>query len=216
MKHKNWLLLIVWLLAFGYWALPVRAQFSFYLIDNFESGKADKWYRFSNAQMKVTQNPSPEAKDVIADSCGTYALKVRGGTESWFVGGVGTDLGIDATPFSRLQMDIYGSGSGGKLRIELFDDDNNNFSLEQDPALDWKPTKDDKWYAEVPVLEKGFTRFSIPFSAFKLDNPGCGDGIWNPDQKNGSGGLLKMQIILLTDKQKGQVDANIDNILLTY
>lgn len=143
-------------------------------------------------------------------------LKVRGGTESWFVGGVGTDLGIDATPFSRLQMDIYGSGSGGKLRIELFDDDNNNFSLEQDPALDWKPTKDDKWYAEVPVLEKGFTRFSIPFSAFKLDNPGCGDGIWNPDQKNGSGGLLKMQIILLTDKQKGQVDANIDNILLTY
>ena len=68
----------------------------------------------------------------------------------------------------------------------------------------------------MPILNKGFTRVSIPFSAFKLDNPGSGDGIWNPDHKNGSGGLLKIQFVLLTDQATGEVAAGIDNILLTY
>ena len=150
------------------------AQFSFYLIDNFESGKADKWYRFGGAQMTVEKNTTPEAggKDTIAESCGDYALKLKGYATNWFAGGIGTDLNIDASPFTRLQIDVYGSDQRGKLKIELFDDDNNNFSLEQDPARDWLPTKDDKWVAEVPILGKGFTRVSIPFTAFKLDNPG--------------------------------------------
>jgi hypothetical protein len=111
---------------------------------------------------------------------------------------------------------VYGSGTGGRIRVELFDDDNGNYSLEQDPSRNWLATKDDKWVAEVPILQPGFTRISIPFTAFKLDNPGSGDGIWNPDHQAGSGGLLKVQLVLLTDQATGEVEAGIDNILLTY
>lgn len=198
--------------------LAVRAEFSFYLIDNFETGKADKWYHFGNLETTVEKNPSLEAgvQDTIAESCGDYALKLRGKADHWYVGGIGTDLYADAGPFSRFQMDVYGSGTSGKIKIELFDDDNGNYSLEQDPAKNWLATKDDKWVAEVPVLAKGFTRVSIPFSAFKLENPGSGDGSWNPDHKNGSGGLLKIQLVLLTEKETGEVEASVDNILLTY
>jgi hypothetical protein len=210
------ILLAVFCLAFLLGA--ARAEFTFFLIDNFENGQADKWYRFGEAKLAVEQNPTPEAqgRDVITESCGVYLLKLRSRAANWFAGGIGTDLNADASAFSRLQMDIYGSDKRGKIKIELFDDDNNNFSLEQDPTRDWLATKDDKWVAEVPILGKGFTRVSIPFSAFKLENPGSGDGTWNPDQKNGSGGLLKMQLILLTDKPEGEVEVGIDNILLTY
>jgi len=205
--------IFLWLLLL---AAAAQAQFSFELIDNFESGKIEKWYKFGNIQMTIAENPSFEGKDAIAESCGVYSLSLKGGTDNWYVGGIGANLNLEASYFSRLQMDVFGGDEGGKIKIELFDDDNNNNILEQDPAKDWMPTKDDKWVAEVPILGKGFTRISIPFSAFKLENPGSGDGVWNPDQKNGSGGLLKMQLILLSEKQRGRVEAGIDNILLTY
>lgn len=199
-------------------AVVVRAEFTFYLIDNFENGRADKWYRFGEAKMTVERNPSLEAgaRDAIAESCGEYALKLKSRSVNWFAGGIGTDLNVDASGFTRLQLDICGSDKRGKIKIEVFDDDNNNLALEQDAAKDWLATKDDKWVAEVPILGKGFTRISIPFSAFKLENPGSGDGVWNPDQRNGSGGLLKVQLILLTDKPEGEVETSIDNLLLTY
>ena len=192
------------------------AKFSFYLIDNFESGRADKWYRFGEVRMSAEKNPSLEAgaKDLIAESCGEFSLKLKGRANNWFAGGIGTDMNVDASPFTRLQIDAYGSAERGKIKIEVFDDDNRNFALEQDPSRDWLATKDDKWVAEVPILGKGFTRISVPFSAFKLENPGFGDGVWNPDQKDGSGGLLKIQLILLTDKPEGDVEVNVDNLLL--
>jgi hypothetical protein len=204
------------MLAGCLWGSAAVAQFSFYLIDNFEGGQAGKWYKFGNVEMLVAKNPSVEVKDVVAESCGDYSLSIKGGTVNWYVGGIGTDLNIDAAAFSRMQLDVYGSDSGGKVKIELFDDDNGNGVLEQDPSRDWLATKDDKWVAEVPVLGKGFTRISIPFSAFSLENPGSGDGIWNPDQKNGSSGLLKIQLILLAGRQQGNVDLKLDNLLFTY
>jgi hypothetical protein len=191
------------------------AQFSFYLIDNFENGKSDHFYVFGNLAAEVVQNSSAEAEDPVAQACGDYSLAISGTAENWYVGGIGTDLNLDATPFRRVQLDVYGSETGGKLKIELFDDDNKNFSLEQDPTRDWLPTNDDKWVVEVPILGKGFTRYSIPFSAFKLENPGCGDGIWNPDQKDGSGGLLKIQVVVLASSPAEKVQAKIDNLILT-
>ncbi|MFA4844911.1 MAG: hypothetical protein WC632_08220 [Candidatus Margulisiibacteriota bacterium] len=195
-----------------------RAEFSFYLIDNFESGKPDKWYKFGEVKLLVDKNPSLEGtvRDVIAESCGDYSLQLKGRATNWFAGGIGTDIFADGTPFTRLQMDAYGNGHAGRIKIELFDDDNGNLVLEQDPARDWLATSDDKWVAEVPILGPGWTRISIPFSAFRLDNPGHGDGVWNPDHKDGSGGLLKIQLTLLTDKPQGEVEVALDNLLLTY
>ncbi|MFA5034520.1 MAG: hypothetical protein WC500_01885 [Candidatus Margulisiibacteriota bacterium] len=196
--------------------VAAEAELSFYMIDNFETGKFDKWYKFGGMATRVVENGTPEVKDTITESCGDYSLDLKGNSTNYYVGGIGIDLNVDATPFTRLQVDVYGLTGEGKIKIELFDDDNGNYVLEQDSAKDWTPMKDDKWVAEVPVLGKGFTRVSIPFTAFRLENPGAGDGIWNPNQLNGSGGLLKIQMIMLTNQPKGEIEARIDNILLTY
>ena len=195
------------------------SQFSFYLIDNFESGNFDrlKWWRFGDLKVKVTENASPEGRDLIAESCGQYALNFSGDSKNWYVGGVGTEMGMDATRFSRFQIDVFGSDEyRGKLIIELLEDDNGNYSIEQDPKKNYDPLYDDKWVAELNIQGKGFTRVSIPFSAFRDANPGVGDDKWNPEQKNGSGGLLKLQLVAITDKKEGKIDFSLDNLLLTF
>jgi hypothetical protein len=88
--------------------------------------------------------------------------------------------------------------------------------LEQDSTKGWIPTQDDKWSAEINILGEGFTRISIPFSAFVDENPGVGDDRWNPNKQGDSGGLLKVQFIAIADKADGEVDFNLDNILFTY
>ena len=196
------------------------AQFSFHLIDNFEDGEIStgpKWWQFGDLKAKVVENPSLEVRDLIAESCGDYSLNLAGQTRDWYVGGIGADIGVDASHYSRFQIDIYGSPKlYGKLKIEFFDDDNLNYSIEQDPSKNYETVYDDKWVAEVNIQGKGFTRTSIPFTAFKDVNPGVGDDIWNPDQKFGSGGLLKMQLVAISGERDGKIDFNIDNVLLTY
>lgn len=201
-------------------ACAARAQFSFYLVDNFEGGKfpdGSKWWRFGDLRADLVTNPTREARDRIAQSCGQYALNLSGETANWYVGGIGTNLGVDASKFSRFQIDISGVEEwSGKLKIELFDDDNFNYSIEQDPQKNYAPVYDDKWVAEVNIQGRGFTRISVPFSAFRDVNPGVGDDTWNPDKVNGSGGLLQMQLVAITDEQQGKMGFNIDNLLLTY
>ena len=58
----------------------------------------------------------------------------------------------------------------------------------------------------------GWKHVSIPVTEFVCDNPGIGDGIWNPDQLNGSGGLIQMQLIINATAKVGKVDMTIDNI----
>lgn len=201
-------------------ATAVFSQFTFYLIDNFEDGnfsEGPKWWCFGDLKVEVTKNPSPEVRDLIAESCGDYSLHLCGKTKGWYIGGIGTDLGVDATRFSRFQIDISGNKlDSGKLKIELFDDDNLNYSIEQDPQKNYEPVFDDKWVVEVMILGRGFSRISIPFSAFKEGNPGVGDDLWNPFQAGGSGGLLKMQLVAISADKEGATDFNIDNLLLTY
>jgi len=214
---KRWLLacLVVGLLGTG-----ALAQFSFYLVDNFEGGEfseGSKWWRFGDIQVKIVSNPTLEGKDLIAESCGEYSLNISGEAKDWYVGGMGTDLGIDASTYSRFQVDISGRPQAkGKLVIEFFDDDNQNYTIEQDPEKNYEPVSDDKWVAEINILGNGFTRTSIPFTAFKDVNPGIGDDIWNPDQADGSGGLLKFQLVLISTEKQGNLEFDIDNLLLTY
>jgi len=195
------------------------AQFSFYPIDNFENGKfaeGGRWWRFGEIKAEVERAERSEGQDLVTMSTGNYVLHLSGKTSDWYVGGVGTYLGIDAAPYSRFQVDVSGNGDySGKLVIELYEDDNGNYNIEKDPKS-YLPLRDDKWVAEITILGHGFTRYSIPCSAFRLVNPGVGDGIWNPDQKNGSGGLVEMQLVAIANQQKSVVDFSIDNILLTY
>jgi len=196
MKKTVWLVVLSLFLA-----AAARAEFSFFLIDNFEGGKTDKWYRFGNLDMSAVKVPSLEAgvQDTIADSCGDYALKLKGKTTNWYIGGIGTELMTDAKQFSRFQMDVNGYPSGGKIKIELFGSGGAT-----------------KCVAEVPILGQGYTRISIPFSAFKPETPSAGADGWRPGKSDGSSYLQNVQLILLAAQATGEAEADIDNILLTY
>jgi len=189
---------------------------TFFLVDNFEDQSFSKWFQFDNVELSLYEIPKSEKKDLVLESCGDYALQIKGSASDWYVGGVGTDFNLDASSYSRLQFDMYGSSPGGKVKIELIEDDNGNSKIEQDSSRNWELTADDKWEVEVPILKEGFTRYSIPFSAFTDGNPGVGDSIFNPDQENGSGGILRVQLIFIAAKQKGDVDVKIDNVIFTY
>ena len=195
------------------------ATFSFYLIDNFEGGEfydGAKWSRFGSLKTELAENQPAEENDLVAEACGEYSLLLSGKATNWYVGGMGTDLGIDSTAYSRFQIEVFGNHKlRGKLLIQFFDDDNNNFMVEQDPQNNYEPTHDDKWEAEINLQGEGFTRVSIPLSAFRDANPGVGDDIWNPAQIKGSGGLLKLQVVAISAKQTGQMNFRIDNLLLT-
>ena len=189
-------------------ATAAGADLTFYLVDNFESNSASKWFSFGSLSVKPIGNPQMKKRDLIAESCGSYILGVKGSASDWYVGGIGTDLTLDAGAYSRLQLDIYGSKYNGKIRIELYDDDNGNAQIEQDK--NWQPLYDDKLAVEIPVLGKGFTRISIPFSAFVDENPGIGDDKWNPS------GFSRLQMIFVAQRKSGKVDIGLDNVLLTY
>lgn len=217
LKKVGPFLLVVFLMLF---AQPAFCQMTFYLIDNFEDGDFTHnptWFNFDSTNLTIVENQKPEKIDFVAESTGKYSLGISGQAANWYVGGFGIDQSIDASDYSRLQFDLYGNkSSSGKLKIELYDDDNGNNQIEQDPKAGWAPTADDKWVAEVNVLGEGFTRYSIPFSAFKDDNPGVGNDKFDPEKKNGSGGLLKIQFIAIASDEKGKADFRLDNILLTY
>ncbi|NQU18144.1 MAG: hypothetical protein HQ564_08790 [Candidatus Saganbacteria bacterium] len=211
MQKLKWVLFLVLFLVLG---TVASADLTFYLVDNFESNSASRWFSFGPIEMKVVPNPLNSKRDLIAESCGNYLLNLSGKANDWYIGGIGTDLMLDASSYSRLQIDIYGSINYGKLRIELYDDDNGNSQIEQDK--NWQPLYDDKWAVEIPILGPGFTRVSIPFSAFVDDNPGIGDDKWNPSNQRGSAGLARLQMVFVSKEKVGKVDVGIDNILLTY
>ncbi|MGB9613172.1 MAG: hypothetical protein ACPL4K_03235, partial [Candidatus Margulisiibacteriota bacterium] len=150
---------------------------------------------------------------------GNYSLGLSGMAKNWYAGGCGTYLAKerqDLSKYTNLRLDIYGNGPGsGTLKIELFDDDNNNWQVEQDPAKNYAPIYDDKFTYEIRVDWTGWKRVSIPIADFADENPLIGDDVWNPFQTGGSGGLLQMQFICLASSDKGKVNYQVDNVMLT-
>lgn len=203
-------------------AAPVLAERVF-LIDDFESGSLKsprEWWTFDLQTAETAPNKDLKGgDDKVAATVGNYSLHLSGPAKSWYAGGVGTYLAKEAQDLSKytnFSMDVYGSGPGsGTVKIELIDDDNNNWVVETDPTKNSIPTKDDRWVYEVRVDWDGWKRVSIPFTDFVVDNPGAGDGIWNPQQTNGSGGLLQVQFICIATTDTGKVDFHIDNVSLT-
>ena len=182
---------------------------TFYLVDNFEDGTYSKWFTFDNVKLSIFKNPKSEKKDLVLESCGENALRVAGSAKSWYVGGIGTNLNVDPANYSRLQIDVLGGPDQGKIKLELYEDSNKSGAIEQDAQQGWKVTSDKIWAVEVPIMRDGYTRFSIPFSAFSDGNPGTGS------DKFGDGNFLRMQLIFVASSQEGSVDCAVDNIIFT-
>jgi len=203
--------LIVLLIILIGGALMAWGLLTFYLVDNFDDGAFSKWFSFDNVKLSIFKNPKLKTRDLVLESCGEYALKIKGVARDWYVGGVGTNLSVDTLNYSRFQLDLFGSRAGGKIKIELYEDDDKSGEIEQDAAMGWRPTRDDIWGVEIPLLGEGYTRYSIPFTAFTDSNPGVGNDIWG-----GTGSILRVQLIFIAASSEGSVDCAVDNIIFTY
>ncbi|MFA5880013.1 MAG: hypothetical protein WC860_07555 [Candidatus Margulisiibacteriota bacterium] len=184
------------------------------LITDFESGtytKNPEWWKFDRINISVVENDPAEIKTY---NLGKYSLLIEGSTISWYIGGFGTYVGKDFSKYDTIELMVYGNGPGnGQLKIEMIDDDNNNWVVDTDPTKGWEPTKDDKFSYLLDIDWTGWKLVQIPLSDFQDDNPGIGDDKLNSDQKKGSGGLVTLQFIALSSgKAIGKIDAKIDHI----
>lgn len=183
-----------------------------YLIDDFEDGdlvQLSKWWQFGKVQVLLSeQEPSAEL------GLGKKLMVLKGTSTGWYVGGVGCRIGIDATSYSTLKLLVKGIGkASGTLMIELYDDDNHNEVIEK--SKDNIPLYDDKFIYSLHVDWEGFKTVMIPLSRFVDGNYKIGNGIFDPNCLQGSGGLIQMQLILATNKKQGYAQIEIDQIKLT-
>jgi hypothetical protein len=193
-----------------------------FLIDNFESGSLKsprEWWVFDIEKAECVPNTDLKAGDAtVAGEVGNFSLLLSGMAKSWYAGGCGSYIakeGMDLSKYNNFVMDVYGNGDGsGTIKVELCDDDNKNWQIEQDATKGYAPVYDDKFTYEVKVDWNGWKRVSIPFADFVDENPMVGDDIWNPQQIGGSGGLLQIQFVCLASSEKGKVNVNVDNVSL--
>jgi hypothetical protein len=194
-----------------------------FLIDDFESGSLRsprEWWTFDIQKAEVVPAKNLNTGDPnIVLAVGNYSLLLQGPAKNWYAGGCGTYLAKekqDLSKYNSYQIDIFGNGPGsGTLKIELYDDDNGNWQLEQDAKNNYLPIYDDKWVYDIRVDWAGWKRLTVPLSDFVDDNPGVGDDIWNPQQNGASGGLLQTQFVCLGSSDKGRVNFDLDNVALT-
>jgi hypothetical protein len=192
------------------------------LIDNFERGSLTDpdWWKFDKVILTVVDNSAYQTGDEGSlRSIGKYSLNVKGKAANWYAGGCGIYIAkpkTDLSKYTKVQLDVYGNGPGsGTLQVELYDDDNGNWQVEQDPKKNYIPLNDDKFQYQLSVNWKGWKRIVIPITDFEDVNPEVGDDIWNPEQKGGSGGLLQVQLIAIGPNKSGNIDYNVDNVMLT-
>ena len=193
--------------------------FLFYSVDDFEDGeyaKTPEWWVFDGINAKCRRNSDyQKGNKIIIAGIGDHSLNLKGKANNWYIGGVGTYLGVDASKYSYLQMDIYGRGKhSGKIRLEIYDDDNGNWQIEHDITKGYAQLYDDKFIYDIDVNWTGWERISIPLIDLIDDNPGIGDDIWNPSQNSNSGGLIQLQVIVIASGKTSSVDINIDNLRL--
>jgi len=209
MKHKKMtgfvLLLMVIFTGFSFAAKEPASI----LIDNFEDrniSKSPTWWTFDRIKLTVRK-----AKKYKIPTLGKYYLNVKGPAKNWYVGGLGMYLAKPVDNLSHVQMDVYGYGeNSGKLKIELFEDDNHNTEIEQ--TKKYLPTKDDRFSYELNVDWKGWRQLLIPFEEFEDINPDVGNDRWDPDGKRGSGGLVHFQLIGVASSETGNIRYKLDNI----
>jgi hypothetical protein len=180
------------------------------MVDDFEDGEFKQfreWWAFG----KVIFESSPvQSTDSFL---GKKTMKVNASSNNWYAGGFGVYIGADAEPFSVLKLVLYSPKiNSGSLRVELYDDDNNNavVDINEESGL---PSKDDVFIYDVNLVWEGWKVVKIQLKDFVDYNPNVGDNVWNPNQVYGSSGLIQMQVIVLSSKNKSEtIEFEIDTI----
>jgi len=182
------------------------------ILDDFEDANLSdgpKWFLFGGLSAGIKQNDLTEFMHL-----GVNSFHLYGNTSSWYVGGVGAYLGVDASPYKFMKLLVRGSGpSSGSLQVELYDDDNQNMALERNSSATSQTLFDDKFIYTMDVTWTGWRVVIIPLSNFRDENA-QGDGVLNLDRANGSGGLLQLQFVAFANQEKGKVDFLMDSIRL--
>ncbi len=181
-------------------------------IDNFKDGnltRAPRWTPFGSVKAMVEPNDQSDEPAYL----GRYSLHLSGKGVGHYVGGLSVYLPMDLSIYTGLQLTIYSrSKQSGRLRIELYDDDNGNCMIEPNPYYRGYTLFDDRFVAEIPVNWRGWQTLTIPFFQFFDNNPGVGDDKWNPIPQQGSCGVVQLQLILNTIKKGGDASIRIDSI----
>ena len=205
------LMLIVLSVAFSFAAGAKPVAPKDILIDNFEDGdiiEAPNWWKFDALKLKVVDVSGEKIPEL-----GKYALSIQGKTKAWYVGGFGMYLAQPIDKYTHIQMDVYGTGEkSGMIKVELYEDDNANKQIEQNPAKNYAPTKDDRFMYEMKVDWDGWKQIAIPFAEFNDDNPGIGNDTFDPNGEKGSGGLINVQFIVVAASAVGNANVKLDNI----
>jgi fucose 4-O-acetylase-like acetyltransferase len=179
------------------------------LVDDFESmDECPRWWTFGSLQFRRI------APDLPPPGNNRRALDVAGRLAA--PSGTGVYLQQEIGPLRTLQLDVRGYGpDSGRLRIELFDDDNGNWDIEKDPQT-YEPLYDDRFVLELPVDWTGWRQLALPAAAFHDDNPGIGNDVFDPERDLTSGGLLEMQFIFTAaSPARPDVHMQIDDVRWT-
>lgn len=196
------LLICSMVFAFGE---SVSKKDSLVLEDFADATLGSNWWRFGELKESFAESENPEV--------GAKYLRLIGVAKDWYVGGRGVYLAKDVTNFNALEIWIINnSAEKPKVKIEIFDDDNNNSEIEQDDKF--QPLKDDKYEYEILLNWGGWRKVVIPFDSFVDVNPEIGNNTWDPTTSDGSSGLTQMQFIVVAGSEQGKVDVGIGKISL--
>lgn len=129
---------------------------------------------------------------------------MRGLTNRYYAGGVGVYIGQDGFKYTDLVLRLFSPAPFSSiLRIELYDDDNGNGSVDLEIGKN-EPISDDIFVYNLIIDWEGWKEVRIPIDAFEDDNPTVGDNIMNPYKLNNSEGLLQAQLVFLSIKKSEQ------------
>jgi hypothetical protein len=179
------------------------------LIDDFEEKYAAKgWWVFGNVQLSLREN-----NETLKADLGDYSLGVVSQTADWYGGGFGRNIpdGFDIGNLKYFCVDVWGDGTKkGIIGIKIVEDDNDNNEAEAD--IDYTLLYDDEWTYKRIINWKGWKRLVISLDRFKDSNKNIGDDEWNPQKTRNSQGILKINIICLSQTQNDNVKFKVDNI----